>query len=84
LGFEKKEIVLIVGILFLMIGMLPFILPIYAVGISIAIYFGIKVFVGRKRRMIQKVVGEGICATCGEKIVENKCPNCDRPTHIDD
>ncbi|MEX0765140.1 MAG: hypothetical protein WEC35_07425 [Nitrosopumilaceae archaeon] len=84
MGFEKKEIVLIVGILFLMIGMLPFIAPIYAVGIAIAIYFGIKVFVGRKRRMIQKVVGEGICAVCGEKIVKNKCPNCDRSTNPDD
>jgi len=61
-----------------MIGMLPFIAPIYAVGIAIAIYFGIKVFVGRKRRTIQKSIGEGICAVCGEKIVKNTCPNCDK------
>ena len=78
MGFEKREIILIVGVLFLMIGMLPFIAPAYAVGIAIAIYFGIRVFVGRKKRLIQKDIGEGICALCGEKIVENKCPNCDR------
>jgi len=78
LAFEKREIILIIGILFLMIGMLPFIAPIYAVGIAIAIYFGIKVFVGRKRRTIQKSIGEGICAVCGEKIVKNTCPNCDK------
>jgi predicted amidophosphoribosyltransferase len=28
--------------------------------------------------MIQKSIGEGICAVCGEKIVKNKCPNCDK------
>ena len=78
MAFEKREIILIIGILFLMIGMLPFIAPIYAVGIAIAIYFGIKVFVGRKRRTIQKSIGEGICAVCGEKIVKNTCPNCDK------
>ncbi len=61
-----------------MIGMMPFIAPAYAVGIAIAIYFGIKVFVGRKRRMIQKTTGEGICAACGEKIVKNTCPNCNK------
>lgn len=59
-----------------MIGMMPFIAPAYAVGIAVAIYFGIKVFVGRKRKMIQKAVGEGICVVCGEKIVKNACPNC--------
>ncbi len=62
-----------------MIGMIPFIAPIYAAGIAIAIYFGVRVFVGRKRRQIQKSVGEGICAVCGEKILKNKCPKCDVP-----
>ena len=78
LGFEKREIILIVGILFLMIGMMPFIAPAYAIGIAIAIYFAVRVVVGRKNRQIQKEVGEGICAICGEKISKNKCPNCDR------
>ena len=58
--------------------MMPFIAPAYAVGIAIATYFGIKVFVGRKRKMIQKAIEEGICSVCGEKIVKNKCPNCDK------
>lgn len=57
--------------------MLPFIAPIYAVVIAVAIYFGMRVFVGRKKRQMQKAVGEGVCAVCGEKIVNNKCPNCD-------
>jgi hypothetical protein len=77
LGFEKREIVLIVGVLFLMIGMLPFIAPVYAVVITTAIYFGMRVFVGRRRKQIQKAMGEGICAVCGQRIVNNKCPQCD-------
>ena len=61
-----------------MIGMIPFIAPIYAVIIAIAIYFGVRVFVGRRKRQIQKSVGEGVCAVCGQRIIKNKCPNCDK------
>jgi Na+/H+ antiporter NhaC len=80
LQFEKREIILIVGILFLMIGMmaLPNIQPIYAVTIAIVIYFGVRVFVGRRKKQIQKSVGEGVCAVCGQRIIKNKCPNCDK------
>jgi uncharacterized membrane protein len=79
LGFEKREIVLIVGILFLMIGMLAM-FPMYGwetIVIAIAIYFGVRVFVGRRKKQIQKAVGEGVCAVCGQRIVNNKCPQCD-------
>ena len=79
MAFEKREIILIVGILFLMIGMIPFIAPIYAVIIAVVIYFGVRVFVGRRKRQIQKSIGEGVCAICGQKIIENKCPQCDKP-----
>ena len=76
LGFEKREIILILGILLLMIGMIPFMPPLYAAAIAIALYFGIRVFVGRRKKQIQNEVGGGICATCGGKIVNNKCSNC--------
>ena len=79
MGFEKREIVLIVGVLFLMIGMLPFIAPVYAVTIAVAIYFGMRVFVGRRKKQMQKAIGEGVCAVCGEQIVNKKCPKCDIP-----
>ena len=59
--------------------MMPFIAPIYAVIIAVVIYFGVRVFVGRRKRQIQKSIGEGVCATCGQKIIENKCPQCDNP-----
>ena len=78
MAFEKREIFLIVGILFLMIGMMPFVAPIYAVIIALVIYFGVRVFVGRRKKQIQKSIGEGICAMCGQRITKNKCPNCDK------
>ena len=51
--------------------------PIYAIIISIAIYIGIRVIVGRQKKIISKSVGEGICVKCGERVINKKCPNCD-------
>ena len=34
--------------------------PIYAIIISLAIYFGIRIFVGRRKKMIEESVGERI------------------------
>ena len=78
MNFEKRDIILIAGIVLFMIGLIPFTAPIYAVIIAIAIYFGIKVFVGRGKKIMQKQIGEGFCAACGEKIIDKKCPNCDK------
>jgi len=63
-----------------MIGMmaLPNIQPIYAVTIAIVIYFGVRVFVGRRKKQIQKSVEEGVCTICGQRTIKNKCPNCDK------
>lgn len=60
-----------------MIGLTPFMAPIYAAIIGILLYFGIKLYVGRKRKMIEEDVGQGICMECGFKIIDDKCPNCD-------
>jgi len=63
----------------LMIGMMAVLAPIYAAVIAILIYFAMRVFVGRRRKQMKITVGKGICVTCGEKIVEDKCQNCDKP-----
>ena len=68
---------MIVGIFFLMIGMMAFLAPVYALAIAILLYFAMKVFVGRRKKQIEREVGAGICVTCGAKILDNKCPNCD-------
>jgi len=78
LSFQRREVLLIAGILFFLIGLIGVGLqPIYAIIISITIYIGIRVIVGRRKKMISKSVGEGICVQCGEKITNKKCPNCD-------
>ena len=79
LKFEKRDIVLIVGLLLFMVGLMPFMAPVYAAIIVVMMYFGIKVYVGKRRQMIQRDVGEGICMECGSTIVNKKCPNCDFP-----
>ncbi|NND86774.1 MAG: hypothetical protein HKM23_05560 [Nitrosopumilus sp.] len=60
-----------------MIGLTPFMAPIYAALIVILMYFGIKFYVGKKKQSISREIGEGICMECGSKIIEKKCPNCD-------
>jgi len=68
---------LIVGLLLFMIGLIPFMGAIYAAVIVAIMYFGIKVYVGKRKQSIERDVGEGICMECGSKIFNKKCPNCD-------
>ena len=75
--FERRDIVLIVGLLLFMIGLLPFMAPAYAAIIVIGMYLGIKVYVGKRRQMIQSDVGEGVCLECGSRIIDKKCSQCD-------
>ena len=77
LKFERRDIMLIVGLLLFMIGLMPFMAPVYAAIIVILMYFGIKVYVGKRTQSIHKDVGEGICMECGARIFNKKCPNCD-------
>jgi hypothetical protein len=51
---------------------------IYSVLIAVAIYIGIKAYVGRKNLKLRQAMPEGICIHCGSKIVDAKCPNCDK------
>jgi len=79
LAFKRKDFLLIIGVLFFLIGLMGVGLPpIYAIIISLTIYFGIRIFVGRRKKMIEESVGEGICVKCGSKIENKKCPICDR------
>jgi hypothetical protein len=77
--FEKRDILLIIGLLLFMIGLIPFMGAAYAAIIVIIMYFGIKFYVGNKQKMIQRDIGEGICIECGSIISNKKCPVCDQP-----
>ena len=60
-----------------MIGLMPFMAPVYAAIIVTLMYFGIKFYVGKRKQSITREIGEGLCLECGAKIIEKKCPNCD-------
>ena len=77
MNFEKRDIILIVVIFLVVLGITQYIRLEVSALIGILIFFGIKVYVGRKRRMIEEDVGEGVCMECGFKIIDKKCPNCD-------
>ena len=66
--------------LFIVFGIWTYIELAYAIAIGVAIFFGLKTFATQRKRSMDKLVGEGFCAECGEKIVEKKCPNCDSET----
>ncbi len=75
--FERRDIILIVGIILVVLGITQYIRIEISALIGILLFFGIKVYVARKRRMIENDVGEGVCMECGFKIIDKKCPNCD-------
>ena len=49
----------------------------YAAIIVVIMYFGIKIYVGKRKQSILQDVGDGICMECGAKVLDKKCPNCD-------
>lgn len=75
--FERRDILLIAGLILFMIGLIPFMSPAYAAIVVILMYFGIKIYVAKRKQSIEKDVGEGICMECGSKVLDKKCPNCD-------
>ena len=75
--FERRDIILIAGLILVMLGLIQYLGPAYSAIIVIGLYFGVKIYVGKKRQLIQQDVGEGICMECGSKINNKKCPNCD-------
>jgi hypothetical protein len=78
LKFERRDLILIAGLILVMLGLIQYLGPAYSAIIVIALYFGVKLYVGKKRQLIEKDVGEGICMECGSKITNKKCPNCDQ------
>ena len=77
LKFEKRDIVLIVGLLLFMVGLIPFTTPVFAIIIVTIMYFGIKIYVEKRRQLIRNDVGDGLCMECGSTISDGKCLNCD-------
>ena len=77
MNFEKRDIILIAGIILVVLGITQYIPLQYSTLIGILVFFGIKVYVTRKRKLIEDDIGEGVCMECGFKIIDKKCSNCD-------
>ena len=77
MNFERRDIILIIGLILVMLALIQYLGPAYSAIIVIGLYFGIKIYVGKKRQLIQRDIGEGICMDCGSKIINKKCTNCD-------
>jgi hypothetical protein len=77
LKFEKRDVILIVGLLLFMVGLTPFTSLALAMVIVIIMFFGIKLYVKKRKQSIENDVGEGICMECGSKVLDKKCPQCD-------
>ena len=76
--FERRDLILIAGLILVMLGLIQYLGPAYSAIIVIGLYFGIKIYVGKKHQLIEKDVGEGICMECGSKIIDKRCSNCDK------
>jgi len=48
----------------------------YSALIGVLLYFGIKMYVEKRRQSIANAVGGGICMECGSRIIDKKCPKC--------
>jgi len=77
LNFEKRDIILIAGIIFVVLGITQYVPLVYSSLLGLLLFLGVKVYVHRKKKMIENDIGEGICMECGFKIIDKKCPNCD-------
>jgi hypothetical protein len=75
--FERRDIILIAGLILVMLGLIQYLGPAFSAIIVIGLYFGVKIYVGKKRQLIEHDVGEGICMECGSKIIHQRCSNCD-------
>lgn len=75
--FERRDIVLIIGVFFIVLGITQYIPFHYSALIGIAFYFVIKMYVVQRRKSIENSIGGGICMECGSKLTHAKCQKCD-------
>jgi hypothetical protein len=77
LKFERRDIVLIIGIFLVVLGITQYVPFEYSAIIGVLLYFAIKMYVTKRRQSIENSIPEGICMECGSKIIDKKCPKCD-------
>lgn len=74
--FYRRDLVLLAAsVLFTMAAALY--MGVYAFGVGLALFFGMKMIAVRRQQAVDKAVGEGICAECGQPIAGGRCAECD-------
>lgn len=76
LNYEKRDLLMVGGSIFFILGLLPLIGLAPSMAIGVAIFFGVKMFVKKRRESMLGNIGDGICADCGSPLRNQKCPNC--------
>jgi len=77
LKFERRDIILIVGIFLVVLGITQYIPFHYSALIGLGVFFTIKMYVEKRKQSITNAVCDGICMECGSRIIHKKCPKCD-------
>ena len=77
LKFERRDIILIVGIFLVVLGITQYVPFHYSALIGVLFYIGIKIYVEKRRQSITNAVGSGLCMECGSRIIDKQCPKCD-------
>lgn len=77
--FERRDLILVAGVVLLIVGLSPFVALIYAIIVAVAVFFGIKWYTNKRQTDILRDVGMGICAQCGSIVTPDGCPQCDKP-----
>lgn len=76
--FYRRDLVLLAAsVLFTLAGAMY--LGAYAIGIGAALFFGMKMIAVRRQEAVDRQVGEGLCAECGQRVVGGACPECGGP-----
>jgi len=77
LKFERRDIILIVGLFLIVLGITQYVPFHYSALIGILLFFAFKMYVEVRRRSISNAIGDGMCMECGSRVIDKKCPKCD-------
>ncbi|MFQ5969051.1 MAG: hypothetical protein ACE5J2_00950 [Nitrososphaerales archaeon] len=76
---NRREILLIVGMIFITISLVAYLGFLYGIVASLLIYFGVKFYVGwQKKRLLElrEKTLTFVCNLCGNKFTGSECSKC--------
>ena len=76
---NRREIILIVGMLFITISLVAYLGYMYGIIASLLIYFGVKFYVGMQKKRLTELAENAltyVCNVCQNKFVGKECTKC--------